>query len=304
MSDRDLANEVDSLLRKTTISYPQWQQNVKAGKYTPKDGSTTAWGQAFNVLTQIDPATPPPPPPPPSTLTIGLTMDKTGGKVLTSPSNAANVEWARNSTLTSSDPEYATQALSASFSGTSAKPWVSAIALDSAGNKIGTAFTARLQTTQAAPPPPPTPTPPGGKVILGVIANVAGYGKPRWAAVEAIGAKILREDRGDWGAAYKAAHPDASILGICWLDANILAVTNCDEIELDNEPYWTAGLDPRTWAQKALACAQAIRAKGITKPLLLPLLSFANNEALGSGFDGKGNYTVSGVSKPWVQWVN
>lgn len=53
MSDKDKAAQVKAHLLKTTISYPQYKANVAAGKYTPKDGSTTEWGQALAILATI-----------------------------------------------------------------------------------------------------------------------------------------------------------------------------------------------------------------------------------------------------------
>ena len=61
MTDRELAAQAEAHLRRTTVSFPEWQRRVAAGKYTPKDGSTTEWGKAFATLAQIDPAVPTPP---------------------------------------------------------------------------------------------------------------------------------------------------------------------------------------------------------------------------------------------------
>src|SRR5688572_22380375 len=63
MTDRELAAQAEASLRRTTVSYPEWQRRVAAGKYTPKDGSATEWGKAFAALAQIGITEPPPPPP-------------------------------------------------------------------------------------------------------------------------------------------------------------------------------------------------------------------------------------------------
>lgn len=75
MTDAELRDAAVSHLKASTVSYPTFQANVKAGKYTPKDGSSTEWGQAFSLLAQIGGVTPPPPawtiaPPQPPVKTI------------------------------------------------------------------------------------------------------------------------------------------------------------------------------------------------------------------------------------------
>ena len=62
MTDNELRDAAVAALKRTTISYPEWQKRVAAGRYNPKDGSTTEWGKAFNSLAQIGSETPPPPP--------------------------------------------------------------------------------------------------------------------------------------------------------------------------------------------------------------------------------------------------
>lgn len=39
-----------SEIEQTTISLPQWKHNVATGKYNPKDGSSTHWGQFFEAM--------------------------------------------------------------------------------------------------------------------------------------------------------------------------------------------------------------------------------------------------------------
>jgi hypothetical protein len=130
---------------------------------------------------------------------------------------------------------------------------------------------------------------------------VAGYGPPRQQEVLASGIKLIREDRGDYAVAWAHAN-GINCIGLIYLDPNSPGV-GCDEIELDNEPYWTSE-DPRVWAQQADAVAKTLRARGITKPILLPLLAFSNDAALGSGIHGNGDFTYDGVTKPFVEWVN
>ena len=156
-------------------------------------------------------------------------------------------------------------------------------------------------TPAPAPPPAPAPSPSPSGVMVGVTANVAGYGAPRQQLVLSMGAKLIREDRGDYAVSWAHSH-GINCIGLIYLNPDSPG-TGCDEIELDNEPYWQ-GVDPRVWAQQADSVAKTLRSRGITKPLLLPLLAFASNKALGSGFDGNGNYTYQGVTKPWVEWVN
>jgi hypothetical protein len=159
-------------------------------------------------------------------------------------------------------------------------------------------------TTPAATVPLRKPRHPATSAPLriGVVANVAGYGAPRQQLVLRLGLKLIREDRGDYAVSWAHAH-HINCIGLIYLNPNSPG-TGCDEIELDNEPYWE-GVDPRLWAQQADTVAKALRSRGITKPILLPLLAFASNKAFGAaGFDGNGNYTYQGETKPWVEWVN
>ncbi len=71
MSDQDIAALLAGVkvqLEATTVSYPTFVQNVKRGKYTPKDGSGTMWGQALagidTAISALSAVTPPPTPPP------------------------------------------------------------------------------------------------------------------------------------------------------------------------------------------------------------------------------------------------
>lgn len=48
-----IVTQIENELMSTTVSYPTWKKNVKAGKYNPKNGSTTAWGRAFALLSQV-----------------------------------------------------------------------------------------------------------------------------------------------------------------------------------------------------------------------------------------------------------
>lgn len=62
-TDADYAAQADKHFRATTVKYADWQAKVKAGVYTPPDGSATEWGQGFASLAKIGAVTPPPPPP-------------------------------------------------------------------------------------------------------------------------------------------------------------------------------------------------------------------------------------------------
>lgn len=152
---------------------------------------------------------------------------------------------------------------------------------------------------------------PSATALVGIQDNVAGWGT---TSIHGTGTlsffsgsvhadRWIREDRGDYA--------------ITWAHANglkVLAIipgstdpTNgtADAYELDNEPYWS-GVDPRVWAQTMLTRATQLKADSRYngKKLILPLLAFSNDAALGSGFDGLGNYTFGGTTKPWVQWLN
>jgi hypothetical protein len=72
--DTTFRDEGVAALRKTTISFPAWEKNVKAGKYNPKDGSATEWGIALNAFAQIGA-----PPPPPPTGSAGVGTMRWGG---------------------------------------------------------------------------------------------------------------------------------------------------------------------------------------------------------------------------------
>ena len=137
-----------------------------------------------------------------------------------------------------------------------------------ASNVAGSATSASAQTAVVvaapAPPPPPTST---SDFRVGVIANVAGYGAPMQQKVLAIGAKLIREDRGDFAVAWAKANgiTDDCIIS---LDA-ASAGANCPVVELDNEPYnnnvWING-DVNQWAKKALSVAQQVKAATRTPP--------------------------------------
>ena len=62
MTDAELRDLANKHFRQTTISYPEWQKRVAAGRYTPKDGSGTEWGKAFAALSQINSVPVPPQP--------------------------------------------------------------------------------------------------------------------------------------------------------------------------------------------------------------------------------------------------
>ena len=65
MTDQQLAAQATAALKATTITYAQWVKNVAAGKYNPRDGSTTQWGIALAALPKIGVAPPPSGPAPP-----------------------------------------------------------------------------------------------------------------------------------------------------------------------------------------------------------------------------------------------
>lgn len=66
MTDKELRDLAVTSLEKTTVSYPEWKKRLAAGRYNPKDGSTTEWGKAFNYLKQIGEVVDPDPDPEPS----------------------------------------------------------------------------------------------------------------------------------------------------------------------------------------------------------------------------------------------
>jgi hypothetical protein len=53
MTDQERAAAAEAALKRTTVSYPEWVKRKNAGRYNPKDGSTTEWGKAFTHLAQI-----------------------------------------------------------------------------------------------------------------------------------------------------------------------------------------------------------------------------------------------------------
>jgi Glycosyl hydrolase catalytic core len=152
-------------------------------------------------------------------------------------------------------------------------------------------------TTTAAPPVETKPMT-GAAMLIGVNANVAGYGAAREQLVLSDGFKLIREDRGDYAVSWAHAH-GINCIGVIYLNPDSPG-TGCDEIELDNEPYWE-NVDPIDWARQALAVAKTLRARGIDKPILLPLLAEGYGAA---SFDGTGDYRYDGVTKPWVEWLN
>ena len=163
------------------------------------------------------------------------------------------------------------------------------------------ATTTRRSTTVLSPPvttrraDPPTT---GAGMAIGVVANVAGYGDARQRLVLKTGIKLIREDRGNYAVAWAHTH-GINCIGIIFENADSPG-TACDEIELDNEPYWQH-VDPEAWARQSLAVARQLRARGIRKPILLPLLALADGS---SDFDADGNYTYGGVTRSWVEWIN
>jgi hypothetical protein len=172
----------------------------------------------------------------------------------------------------------------------------SAVTVAPATSTVAQPGTSAHTTTAVAPATPKVET--GAAMQIGVVANAAGYGESRKQLVLATGIKLIREDRGDYAVAWAHAH-GINCIGIIFMNPDSPG-TGCDEIELDNEPYW-ANVDPRAWARQALAVAKALRARGIEKPILLPLLALEDGS---TNFDGSGDYTYDGVTKPWVQWLN
>jgi hypothetical protein len=124
-------------------------------------------------------------------------------------------------------------------------------------------------TVSAAPTPLPSS---GTKFRVGVIANVAGYGAPMQQKVLSIGAKIIREDRGDYGLTWAKANGVTADC-IIWMDPASPGA-NCPIVELDNEPYnnnvWING-DVNAWAKKALSVAQQVKAAHPNAIVLLPV---------------------------------
>ncbi len=45
--------EIEALLKSTTISYPEWKKRVDNGLYNPRDGSGTNWGKALAMLRNL-----------------------------------------------------------------------------------------------------------------------------------------------------------------------------------------------------------------------------------------------------------
>lgn len=89
MTDQELRDAGVAFLKQTTISYPDWLQRVKAGKYNPPDGSGTNWGKALAAFAQIGAVAPPPPPP--STATVPRFGISAGWKMSTFSSATKNM---------------------------------------------------------------------------------------------------------------------------------------------------------------------------------------------------------------------
>lgn len=245
-------------------------------------------------------------PPPVKNLTIGLTADKTSGVVLTAPATAAKAKWARTSTKTSSDPEYSTLALTATFAGTAAKPWVDAIAVDVSGNDIGS-WTGRIQTTQVTPPPT-------GKVRFGITNNVGGDQGANGPPVLALNAKLIREDT-------------PAVLNSGWAKANGIDVIQIiypgdvphpDAIAHEvvansrNEPYW-GDVDPKAWAVACLAEVHRVAGYKLGKPIIIPLVTYGavagNNGMDGTAYPGQYAYPqppdpYMANAASWVKTIN
>lgn len=235
----------------------------------------------------------------PPALKIGLTADKTSGRVISAPANAATIEWARTSNPTSADPVYspARLALSGTFAGTAAKPYIDAIAYDSAGNKIGDVWAGRILTTQVAPPPPPPPpNPPVTGQLLGAMGNVGDGGN--LSILVKLGAKITREDSTSAFAQILAAGmkivQNIPLGGTGQADGRAFIFQFAG-----NEPY-DANVNPATYFPQALADLRALHAahKGIL--CAMPVLAFGWSPF--GGVDGN-QYTYNGVKKPWVDWI-
>lgn len=64
MTDAELRDAAVASLKRTTISFPEWQRRVATGRYA--DVTKTEWGRAFDALGKIGAAAPPPLPPPPA----------------------------------------------------------------------------------------------------------------------------------------------------------------------------------------------------------------------------------------------
>ena len=69
-TDKELRDAAVAALKRTTVTYPEWERRVKAGRYNPPDGSTTEWGKAFTNLAQIGESQPPPGDTTPPTVSI------------------------------------------------------------------------------------------------------------------------------------------------------------------------------------------------------------------------------------------
>lgn len=148
----------------------------------------------------------------------------------------------------------------------------------SASNAGGSATVASTQsaTVTAAPAPAPAAS---SSMRVGLNANVAGYGDPMKQNVLNIGAKLIREDRGDYALSWARANGITDDC-IVWLDPNS-AGAQCPIVELDNEPYenhWN-NTDVYQWARKAQSVAQQIKAAHPSTIVLLPIgPSYSNGD--------------------------
>lgn len=63
MNNTDLIKQAEALFPQASVLFSTFEKNLKAGKYSPKDGSTQVWGKILAALAQVQDGSVPNPPP-------------------------------------------------------------------------------------------------------------------------------------------------------------------------------------------------------------------------------------------------
>ena len=237
-------------------------------------GSVSATSSRSSIVVE------PPPPVPPSVTTapeisgtaqVGQTLSATAGTWSGATLTSTAYQWRRCNAAGDSCSDIASAAGSTYAPATGDVGATIRVAV-TATNVAGSATSVSSQTSAVSPAPlPPAPST-SPKFRVGVIANVAGYGAPMQQKVLSMGAKLIREDRGDYAVTWAKANGVTADC-IIWMDPTSPGA-NCPIVELDNEPYnnnvWING-DVNQWAKKALTVAQEVKAAHPNAIVLLPV---------------------------------
>lgn len=181
------------------------------------------------------------PPAPPAALKIGLTSDKSGVLIGSTPAGTVAVEfgYSENATVTAAGKATVTLPQGGPFIPPAKYPWVRAAALDSKGAVIGAWTDPRIQTVPAPSPEPvptPEPTPTPSVFLPGLHFN--GWGHEKWKDIATTG---VRNVRLPWAEATSAAeYTEAAKYGI-----RIVSV-------IHGEGGSIGGISPSAYAKEAV----------------------------------------------------